>query len=47
MYIAADDSHSIGVNAYHRGSDDSYYLSDDEIEAYMLNLAQVIVFPEK
>ena len=47
MYIAADDSHSIGVNAYHKGSDDSYYLSDDEIEAYMLNLAQVIVFPEK
>ena len=47
MYIAADDSHSIGVNAYHRGSDDSYYLSDNEIEAYMLNLAQVIVFPEK
>lgn len=47
MYIAADDSHSIGVNAYHQGSDDSFYLSDDEIEAYMLNLAQVIVFPEK
>ena len=47
LYISADDSHSIGVNAYHQGSDDSFYLSDDEIEAYMLNLAQVIVFPEK
>ena len=47
MYISADDTHSIGVNAYHQGSDDSFYLSDDEIEAYMLNLAQVIVFPEK
>ena len=47
MYIAADDSHSIGVNAYHQGSDDSFYLADDEIEAYMLNLAQVVVFPEK
>ena len=47
LYISADDSHSIGVNAYHQGSDDSFYLSDDEIEAYMLNLAQVIAFPEK
>ena len=47
MYISANDSHSIGVNAYHRSSDDSYYLSDDELEAYMLNLAQVVVFPEK
>lgn len=47
MYIDADDSHSIGVNAYRQGSDDSFYLADDEIEAYMLNLAQVITFPEK
>lgn len=47
MYISADDTHSIGVNAYHQGSDESFYLADDEIEAYMRNLAQVIVFPEK
>ena len=47
MYIAADDSHSIGVNAYFQGSDNSFYLTDEEIEAFMLDLAKVIVFPEK
>lgn len=47
LYIAADDSHSIGVNAYFQGSDDSFYMTDEEIEAFMLDLTQVIVFPEK
>lgn len=47
MYIAADDSHSIGVNAYFQGSDNSFYMTDEEIEAFMLDLAKVIVFPEK
>ena len=47
LYIAADDSHSIGVNAYFQGSDDSFYMTDEEIEALMLDLTQVIVFPEK
>ena len=47
LYIAADDSHSIGVNAYFQGSDDSFYMTDEEIEAFMHDLTQVIVFPEK
>ncbi len=47
MYIAADDTHSIGVNAYLEGEDESFYLPDDQIEAYMLKLAETVVFPEK